>query len=53
MLTTGPQAEAPAGPAETAVCGELIAGAGVRLRWPDGEITIAFAGGVTGMGAAA
>uniref|UniRef100_UPI0021080D4A AIR synthase-related protein n=1 Tax=Paractinoplanes polyasparticus TaxID=2856853 RepID=UPI0021080D4A len=53
MLTTGPQAEAPAGPADTAVCGELVAGAGVRLRWPDGEITTALAGGVTGMGAAA
>jgi len=53
MLTTGPQAEAPAGPAVTAVCGELVADVGVRLRWPDGEITTVLTSGVTGMGAAA
>jgi AIR synthase-related protein len=51
MLTTGPQ-ELSAGPAHSAVCGELTAGEGVRLRWPDGEVTEALAGGVTGMGAA-
>ncbi|WP_250029381.1 MSMEG_0567/sll0787 family protein [Paractinoplanes maris] len=52
MLTTGPQAPAPAGPAVTAECGELVAGQGVSLRWPDGELTPALAGAVTGMGAA-
>jgi selenophosphate synthetase-related protein len=58
MLTTAPGddaglAETAAGPAVTAGCGELIAGTGVRLRWPDGELTDAIDGGVTGMGAAA
>ncbi|WP_236046678.1 MSMEG_0567/sll0787 family protein [Paractinoplanes ovalisporus] len=53
MLTAGPQRPAPAGPAVTAECGELVAGRGVGLRWPDGEITPAVSGGVTGMGAAA
>jgi len=42
----------PAGPATSAVCGELVAGQGIGLRWPDGEITEAVAGPVTGMGAA-
>jgi selenophosphate synthetase-related protein len=49
MLTTGPL---DAGPATTAVCGELTTGQGVVLRWPDGEVTEALAAGVTGMGAA-
>ncbi|MET7402301.1 MSMEG_0567/sll0787 family protein, partial [Dactylosporangium sp. NPDC005572] len=53
MLTTGPHTAAPAGPAVTAECGELVAGAGVRLRWPDGELTDAVDGAVTGLGAAA
>ncbi|MGW5714975.1 MSMEG_0567/sll0787 family protein [Amycolatopsis sp. NPDC003865] len=48
MLTAG--APAPAGPAVTAACGELVAGAGVTLRWPDGERTTAIDGGVTGLG---
>ncbi|MGV9361251.1 MSMEG_0567/sll0787 family protein [Amycolatopsis sp. NPDC003731] len=48
MLTTG--APAPAGPAVTAACGELVAGAGVTLRWPDGERTTVIDGGVTGLG---
>jgi putative N-acetyltransferase (TIGR04045 family) len=60
MLTAGEQHEqheegekaAQAGPAVTAVCGELQAGTGVRLRWPDGELTEAIDGGVTGMGTA-
>jgi len=40
-------------PATTsAVCGRLSEGAGVRLRWPDGEYTEVVAGAVTGMGAA-
>ncbi|MEU6497519.1 MSMEG_0567/sll0787 family protein [Streptomyces sp. NPDC046984] len=42
----------PAGPATGAVCGELTTGAGVGLRWPDGEITEAVASTVTGMGTA-
>ncbi|MFL6111000.1 MAG: MSMEG_0567/sll0787 family protein [Catenulispora sp.] len=42
----------PAGPAATAVCGELTTGRGVGLRWPDGEITEAVAGTVTGLGTA-
>src|SRR5437879_3680248 len=42
----------PAGPATGVVCGELVAGQGLGLRWPDGEITGAVAGNVTGMGAA-
>ncbi|WP_372665912.1 MSMEG_0567/sll0787 family protein [Amycolatopsis kentuckyensis] len=48
MLTAG--APAPAGPAVTAECGELVAGTGVTLRWPDGETTPAIDGGVTGLG---
>ena len=48
-----PGAPAPsAGPATSAVCGELTNTAGVALRWPDGETTEAVAGGVTGLGAA-
>jgi putative N-acetyltransferase (TIGR04045 family) len=54
MLTADePHAPAlPAGPATSAVCGELTAGQGVGLRWPDGEITEAVASAVTGMGTA-
>jgi len=43
---------APAGPAVSAACGELGEGAGVGLRWPDGEVTEALAGAVTGWGRA-
>ncbi|MFF2128975.1 MSMEG_0567/sll0787 family protein [Streptomyces olivochromogenes] len=42
----------PAGPAVGAVCGELTTGEGVGLRWPDGGITEAVTGPVTGMGTA-
>ncbi|HKT01806.1 MAG TPA: AIR synthase-related protein, partial [Rugosimonospora sp.] len=42
----------PAGPAVSAVCGELSQGHGVGLRWPDGTVTEAVAGAVTGMGTA-
>ena len=42
----------PAGPAVSAGCGELVAGSGVRLRWPDGELTSALPGAVTGLGPA-
>jgi AIR synthase-related protein len=41
-----------AGPAVSADCGTLTAGAGVRLRWPDGAETEVIAGGVTGLGPA-
>jgi putative N-acetyltransferase (TIGR04045 family) len=43
----------PAWPATGAGCGELVAGSGVRLRWPDGVCTPAVPGPVTGLGAAA
>ncbi|MFE4815692.1 MSMEG_0567/sll0787 family protein [Streptomyces sp. NPDC056704] len=54
MLTTDePGApRLPAGPAVGAVCGELTTGEGVGLRWPDGVITEAVTGPVTGMGTA-
>jgi hypothetical protein len=42
----------PAGPAASAVCGELTDGQGVGLRWPDGDVTRAVTGAVTGMGRA-
>jgi AIR synthase-related protein len=41
-----------AGPAVSAECGTLTAGAGVTLRWPDGAETEVIAGGVTGLGPA-
>ncbi|MGD0560104.1 MAG: hypothetical protein ABSA93_34695, partial [Streptosporangiaceae bacterium] len=41
-----------AGPAVSAACGELVAGRGVRLRWPDGEETQVIDGAVTGLGTA-
>ena len=53
MVTAGELAGAEAGPAITADCGELVAGQGVRLRWPDGELTGAIDAGVTGLGTAA
>jgi putative N-acetyltransferase (TIGR04045 family) len=54
MLTTDrPGAPAlPAGPADGAICGQLTTGRGVGLRWPDGQITAALEGPVTGMGTA-
>jgi AIR synthase-related protein len=54
-LLTADLAGAPmpdAGPAVSAECGELVPGQGVGLRWPDGDITSAVAGPVTGMGTA-
>jgi selenophosphate synthetase-related protein len=52
--TTGPGAPVPPpDPAASAVCGELTTGAGVRLRWPDGEETPVIDAGVTGLGRAA
>ena len=51
MLTAGDRALS-AGPAVGAVCGELVTGRGVALRWPDGELTEAVDAGVTGLGRA-
>ncbi|MFI9382525.1 MSMEG_0567/sll0787 family protein [Kutzneria sp. NPDC052558] len=51
MLTAGEQ-HLDAGPAVQAGCGELTTEPGIRLRWPDGEVTEAIAGPVTGLGAA-
>jgi hypothetical protein len=52
MLTAAPPGEPPlpAGPAVSRECGELIAGHGVLLRWPDGEQTRVIDAGVTGLG---
>jgi selenophosphate synthetase-related protein len=54
MLTTAWQDAAlpQAGPAVSEDCGELVAGAGVSLRWPDGELTTVIDDRVTGMGTA-
>jgi putative N-acetyltransferase (TIGR04045 family) len=54
MLTTDEPGRPPlpAGPAASGVCGNLIEGRGVGLRWPDGSVTPALTGGVTGMGRA-
>jgi putative N-acetyltransferase (TIGR04045 family) len=52
MLTATPPGAPPlpAGPAVSRECGELIAGSGVNLRWPDGEQTRVIEAGVTGLG---
>jgi putative N-acetyltransferase (TIGR04045 family) len=39
-------------PATAATCGRLVARPGVRLRWPDGELTPAVDGPVLGLGPA-
>uniref|UniRef100_UPI000A5FA83E AIR synthase-related protein n=1 Tax=Nocardia miyunensis TaxID=282684 RepID=UPI000A5FA83E len=39
-------------PLTAAPCGRLTAEPGVRLRWPDGTITVAVGSGVTGLGTA-
>ena len=54
MLTADrPGAPPPsAGPAVAAEVGRLQQQPGVRLRWPDGDVTTAVAGAVTGLGAA-
>ena len=54
LLTTDLPGAPPlsAGPAVGAGCGRLTPGAGVTLRWPDGELTPAVGGSVTGLGAA-
>lgn len=43
---------APAGPATSAAIGALTSDPGVRLIWPDGEVTTAIPGAVTGLGPA-
>jgi putative N-acetyltransferase (TIGR04045 family) len=54
MLSTDPPGRPapPAGPASSGECGELTEGGGVRLRWPDGELTEATPAAVTGLGPA-
>lgn len=55
LITTddGPrQTSLPAGPAVGAPCGRLVDAPGVRLRWPDGEVTTAVDSAVTGLGSA-
>ncbi|UCZ90686.1 MSMEG_0567/sll0787 family protein [Gordonia sp. WA4-43] len=56
MLSTdraGARRDVPAPePVTTADCGRLTAQPGVRLRWPDGETTVAVASTVTGLGVA-
>jgi putative N-acetyltransferase (TIGR04045 family) len=54
MLTADQPGSVPpsAGPAVSAECGELVPGAGVRLRWPDGELTTVVPAAVTGLGPA-
>nr|WP_083862639.1 MSMEG_0567/sll0787 family protein [Gordonia soli] len=39
-------------PVSAAACGVLTSAPGVRLRWPDGETTVAVRSTVTGLGAA-
>lgn len=56
MVTTDrPSTAAPPLPptVTSRTCGEITTGAGVGLRWPDGAVTEAVQGPVTGMGAAA
>jgi putative N-acetyltransferase (TIGR04045 family) len=52
MVTADAPGAAPldAGPAVGAACGVLQERAGVRLRWPDGDVTTAIPGPVTGLG---
>jgi len=52
MLTADEPGTAPppAGPATSAECGRLVPGSGIRLRWPDGELTDAVTATVTGLG---
>ncbi|MFD1117568.1 MSMEG_0567/sll0787 family protein [Sphaerisporangium aureirubrum] len=54
MLTAAPPSHPglSAGPAAGAVCGELTRTPGVRLRWPDGELTDALTTPATGLGPA-
>jgi len=49
VASTPPPAALP-GFVTTGVCGELVPGAGVGLRWPDGVVTEAVTSTVTGLG---
>jgi len=52
-IVTADAADAPpprAGAATGAVCGRLDSTPGVRLRWPDGDVTVALPTGVTNLG---
>ncbi len=55
MLTADAPGAPPldAGPAVGAAVGDLVAQPGVRLRWPDGDVTVAVNRTVTGLGRAA
>ncbi|WP_371749005.1 MSMEG_0567/sll0787 family protein [Aquihabitans sp. G128] len=50
--TTAPSAGRSPLPATTASCGRLTAGAGVAVRWPDGEVLRLVDGPVTNLGPA-
>jgi hypothetical protein len=54
VLADEPGAPTPrGGPAVSAQCGSLSAHGGVRLRWPDDEVTtVIAAGAITGLGPA-
>jgi len=52
VLAGRPPAARTVAPATVARCGRLVTGAGVRLRWPDGELTPAVDGPVVGLGPA-
>jgi hypothetical protein len=54
MLSTDVPGRPPldAGEAVSAECGSLVAGSGVRLRWPDGELSTVLTAQVSGLGAA-
>jgi hypothetical protein len=50
MVSAGPEPTSPH--TTTRRCGMLTAQPGVRLRWPDGEITTALGSAITGLGTA-
>jgi selenophosphate synthetase-related protein len=53
LVVAGPVPDvSTAAPATVARCGRLVAGTGVYLRWPDGELTPAVDGPVVGLGPA-
>jgi hypothetical protein len=49
MVSAG-SAPLPAGEATGAACGRLVERPGVRLRWPDGDVTTALDAHVTNLG---
>jgi hypothetical protein len=55
MLSTDGPGRPPldAGDAVSAECGSLVPGSGVRLRWPDGELSTVLTAEVSGLGVAA